>query len=80
MTVGFLVGMVVAAFQFQDLLMVGLVAAVFVLGQFIEGNLVSPRLVGSRIRVHPVWVIFAVLAGAACSACSARCWRCRWPR
>jgi predicted PurR-regulated permease PerM len=36
---------------------------VFALGQFIEGNLISPRLVGSRIHLHPVWVIFAVLAG-----------------
>jgi predicted PurR-regulated permease PerM len=64
MAVGFCVGMVVAAFQFQDLWMIALVAAIFGLGQFIEGNLVTPRLVGARIRVHPVWLIFAVLAGA----------------
>ncbi len=65
MAVGFCIGVVVAAFQFQDLWRVALVAAVFGLGQFIEGNLVTPRLVGARIRVHPVWLIFAVLAGAA---------------
>jgi predicted PurR-regulated permease PerM len=64
MAVGFCVGMLVAVFQFQDLWMIALVAAVFVLGQFIEGNLVTPRLVGARIRVHPVWLIFATLAGA----------------
>jgi predicted PurR-regulated permease PerM len=64
MAVGFCVGMVVAAFQFNDLWMIALVAAVFGLGQFIEGNLVTPRLVGARIRVHPVWLIFAVLSGA----------------
>ncbi len=63
MTLGLVVGLAVAAFQFQDLAMIGLVALVFGLGQFIEGNLISPRLVGSRIRLHPVWVIFAVLAG-----------------
>jgi len=63
MTLGLVIGLAVAAFQFQDLVMVGLVAGIFALGQFIEGNLISPRLVGSRIRVHPVWVIFAVLAG-----------------
>jgi predicted PurR-regulated permease PerM len=39
------------------------VAGIFGLGQFIEGNLISPRLVGSRIHLHPVWMIFAVLAG-----------------
>ena len=63
MTLGLVVGLAVAAFQFQDFLMIGLVAGVFALGQFIEGNLISPRLVGSRIHLHPVWVIFAVLAG-----------------
>lgn len=65
MTMGLVVGLAVAAFQFQSVLMVGLVAVVFGLGQFIEGNLISPRLVGSRIHLHPVWLIFAVLAGTA---------------
>lgn len=63
MTIGLVVGLAVAAFQFQDIVMIGLVAGVFAVGQFIEGNLISPRLVGSRIHLHPVWVIFAVLAG-----------------
>ena len=40
-------------------------AGVFALGQFIEGNFLTPRIVGARIRLHPVWVIFAVLAGTA---------------
>ena len=43
--------------------MIALVAGIFALGQLIEGNLISPRLVGSRIHLHPVWMIFAVLAG-----------------
>jgi predicted PurR-regulated permease PerM len=63
MALGFGAGIAVAAFQFQDVWMIALVAFVFALGQFIEGNLISPRLVGSRIGLHPVWVIFAVLAG-----------------
>ena len=61
MAIGACVGLTVAAFQFQDLLMIGLVAGVFALGQFIEGNLISPRVVGDRIHLHPVWIIFAVL-------------------
>ena len=65
MLVGVAVGLTVAAFQFQDVLPVALVALVFALGQFIEGNFLTPRVVGRRIRLHPVWVIFAVLAGAA---------------
>jgi len=65
MALGLCVGLVVAIFQFQDWLLVAAVAAVFGAGQFIEGNFVTPRLVGSRIGLHPVWLIFAVLAGAA---------------
>jgi predicted PurR-regulated permease PerM len=63
MALGTCVGLVVAVFQFQGWAMIGLVAAVFALGQFIEGNLISPRIVGDRIHLHPVWMIFAVLAG-----------------
>jgi predicted PurR-regulated permease PerM len=63
MAIGACVGLAVAAFQFQDLLGVALVAGVFAVGQFIEGNLISPRVVGDRIHLHPVWIIFAVLAG-----------------
>lgn len=63
MAIGAAVGLTVAAFQFQNLFEVALVAGVFALGQFIEGNLISPRVVGDRIHLHPVWIIFAVLAG-----------------
>jgi predicted PurR-regulated permease PerM len=35
---------------------------VFVVGQFIEGNILTPRLVGDRVKLHPVWIIFALLA------------------
>ena len=63
MALGLAIGLSVAAFQFQDVTMIILVAGIFGLGQFIEGNLISPRLVGSRIHLHPVWMIFSVLAG-----------------
>jgi predicted PurR-regulated permease PerM len=65
MALGLAVGLSVAAFQFQNIAMIGLVALIFALGQFIEGNLISPRLVGTRIHLHPVWMIFAALAGTA---------------
>ena len=41
------------------------VLAVFVSGQIIEGNFVTPKLVGDKVGLHPVWIIFAMLAGAA---------------
>lgn len=48
-------------FQFWgDWLSLGLVAGVFVLGQVIEGNVLTPKLVGSSVGLHPVWLIFAL--------------------
>ncbi len=38
------------------------VLAVFLIGQFIEGNVLSPKLVGESVGLHPVWLIFALLA------------------
>src|SRR5205807_3526513 len=36
--------------------------AVVLIGQFLEGNILSPKLVGGSIGLHPVWLIFALLA------------------
>ncbi len=67
--VGMLIGVTVAigvAFaQFDHWTSIGLVALVFVVGQAIEGYFLTPRLVGTRIGLHPVWVIFALLAGGS---------------
>ena len=38
------------------------IVAVFAAGQFLEGNFLSPKLVGSSIGLHPVWMMFALLA------------------
>jgi predicted PurR-regulated permease PerM len=38
------------------------VLGVFLVGQFVEGNILSPKLVGESVGLHPVWVIFALLA------------------
>lgn len=35
---------------------------VFLIGQFLEGNILSPKLVGKSVGLHPVWLIFALLA------------------
>jgi predicted PurR-regulated permease PerM len=65
MLVGFAVGLGVAFAQFADWQPIALVAGVFVIGQFMEGNFITPKLVGERVGLHPVWVIFALLAGGA---------------
>jgi len=65
MLTGFVVGIGLAVVQFDGMMQVALVAAVFIVGQVIEGNIVSPKLVGDRVGLHPVWMIFALMAGAA---------------
>ena len=37
----------------------------FIAGQILEGNFLSPKLVGDRVGLHPVWIMFALLAGGA---------------
>lgn len=64
---GFVVGvgaaLIAAIFQFGDVFHLVAVVAVFGLGQVIESTVLVPLLVGDRIGLHPVAVIFAVLAG-----------------
>ena len=48
-------------FQFWgDWVSLGLVAAVFVIGQVLEGNVLTPKLVGGSVGLHPVWLILAL--------------------
>jgi predicted PurR-regulated permease PerM len=54
-----------ALVQYADWLPVALTLGVCVLGQVLEGNFLTPKLVGDRVGLHPVWVIFALLAGGA---------------
>ena len=60
---GVALGLAMGLGQFgADYVMLAQIAGVFVLGQFLEGNVLTPRLVGDRVRLHPVWIIFALLA------------------
>jgi predicted PurR-regulated permease PerM len=61
-TIGAVLAILLAIAQFSDWTSVGIVAGIFVAGQTIEGNLLTPKLVGERVNLHPVWVIFALLA------------------
>ncbi|MEQ8347108.1 MAG: AI-2E family transporter [Sneathiellaceae bacterium] len=60
---GLLLSVGLALVQFDSLTDVALVAGIFLVGQAIEGNFLTPKLVGERIKLHPVIVIFALLAG-----------------
>ena len=55
------IGMALAQF-WPDWVNVLIVAGIFAAGQFVEGNFLSPKLVGNRIGLHPVWLMFALFA------------------
>lgn len=56
--------LLVALGQFGfDGLHIGLVLGVFAIGQVLESSVLTPNLIGNRIGLHPVWVLFAVFAG-----------------
>ena len=50
-----------ALYQFWgDWVAIGIVGGVFAFGQFMEGNVLTPRLVGKSVGLHPVWLMFAL--------------------
>ncbi|MBT5514523.1 MAG: AI-2E family transporter [Rhodospirillaceae bacterium] len=62
---GLVVGLGIAIFQFSEWAPIFVVAAIFLTGQTLESYVLTPRLVGDRVGLHPVWIIFALLAGGA---------------
>ena len=61
--VGFAMGVIAALVQYQDFFHVAMVALVFMVGQALEGYVLVPKMVGDSIGLHPVAVMFAILAG-----------------
>jgi predicted PurR-regulated permease PerM len=62
---GLIASVIVAFVQFSDHTRVLIVAGVYLLGHLVEGNVVTPTLVGDRVKLHPMWIIFALMAGGA---------------
>lgn len=62
---GFVVSTVIAIFQFDEPFRILMVVGVYGLGQFLEGNILVPKLIGDKVGLHPAWVIFGMLAGAS---------------
>jgi len=60
---GFALSVGLAALQYGTWTKVAVVCGIFICGQTVEANILTPKLVGDRIHLHPVWVIFALLAG-----------------
>ncbi len=62
-TSGFLISGGVALSQFwPNYTMIAIVCGVFVLGQVVEGNVLTPKIVGDKVRLHPVWMLFSLIA------------------
>ncbi|MCR4377196.1 MAG: AI-2E family transporter [Rhodospirillales bacterium] len=65
MLIGLTIAYAVALIQFSDLMSFVLVGAVFAAGQALDAAFLTPNLVGGRVGLHPVWIIFALMAGGA---------------
>jgi predicted PurR-regulated permease PerM len=64
-TTGLVLALSLAASQYGTWTAVIKVGAIFAVGQMAEANFLTPKLLGSRVHLHPVWVIFALFAGGA---------------
>jgi predicted PurR-regulated permease PerM len=61
--VGGILAIGLALFQFWgDWVSIAVVVAIFAFGQFVEGNILTPKLVGGSVGLHPVWLLFALSA------------------
>ncbi len=64
-TLGFISAIIAGLFQFgMDWVHIALIIGAFMVGQAVEGYILQPLLLGDKIGLSPLWVMFAVLAGA----------------
>jgi len=67
--VGLIIGGAICAInaliQFSSLEYTYITLGIFLLGHLIESYMITPKLVGDRVGLHPVWIIFAIMAGGA---------------
>lgn len=64
-TTGLVVAVAVAWFQSYEWSYTAMIAAIFLIGQFVEGNFLTPKLLGESVGLHPLWILFALMAGGA---------------
>lgn len=64
MIFGFVAAIVMTLYQFGlDIPFLLIIIGIFFAGQIIESNFLTPNLVGNKINLHPLWIIFALFAG-----------------
>ena len=64
-SIGLAVGFTIALVQFSDWMPIAIVVGIFLTGQTAESYVLTPKLVGERVGLHPVWLIFALMAGGS---------------
>jgi len=62
---GGLLSIGLAYLQFEAWTNIVIIAGIFILGQILEGYILTPKFIGEAVGLHPVWVIFSLLAGGA---------------
>ena len=62
-TFGLVASLLLAFVQFDNTFDIGAVLCVFLVGQSLEGYVLTPKLVGDRVGLHPAWILFALFAG-----------------
>ncbi len=63
--IGLSVGFGIALVQFSEWMPIAIVVGIFLTGQTAESYFLTPKMVGERIGLHPVWLIFALMAGGS---------------
>ncbi len=61
--IGLLLGVSAAFLQGGSLIFVASVAGIFIAGQFLEGNFITPKIMSGSVGLHPLWILFALMAG-----------------
>ena len=60
---GFILSFGVAVLQFwPEWIHIAIIVGIFAVGQFLEGNILQPKLIGDKVGLHPVWLIFSLFA------------------
>jgi predicted PurR-regulated permease PerM len=65
MLLGLSIAVTMALIQFGAWFPVLIIVAIFIVAQVVEGNFVTPKLVGERVGLHPAWMIFSLMSGGA---------------
>lgn len=60
---GWVSSLILALVQFDDWQHIAMVVGVFAVGHFLEAYVLTPKLVGHRVGLHPVWILFALITG-----------------